>query len=95
MERWNDTFLYLLALLLALIVAGYTYSAEAAEPEREADKIVYKKKTSIDFSDTTIEGELTKPEGAYLGVRKNIKFKNFIKIRSNFRDKIADSSDNI
>ena len=95
MSRWNDTFLYLLALLLTLVFVGYTYSAEAAEPEREDDKIVYKKKTSIDFSDTTIEGELTKPEGAYLGVRKNIKFKNFIKIRSNFRDKIADSSDNI
>ena len=95
MSRWNDTFLYLLALLLTLVFVGYTYSAEAAEPEREADKIVYKKKTSIDFSDTTNEGELTKPEGAYLGVRKNIKFKNFIKIRSNFRDKIADSSDNI
>ena len=95
MSRGNDTFLYLLALLLTLVFVGYTYSAEAAEPEREADKIVYKKKTSIDFSDTTIEGELTKPEGAYLGVRKNIKFKNFIKIRSNFRDKIADSSDNI
>ena len=95
MRRGNDTFLYLLALLMTLIFVGYTYSAEAAEPEREADKIVYKKKMNIDFSETTIEGELTKPEGSYLGVRKNIKFKNFIKIRSNFRDKIAGSSDNI
>ena len=95
MRRWHDTFLYLLALLMTLIFVGYTYSAEAAEPEREADKIVYKKKMNIDFSETAIEGELTKPEGSYLGVRKDIKFKNFIKIRSNFRDKIAHSSDNI
>jgi len=95
MGRWNDTSLYLLALLLTLIVAGYAYGAEAAEPEREADKIIYKKKMNIDFSETAIEGELTKPEGSYLGVRKNIKFKNFIKIRSNFRDKFSDSSDNI
>ena len=95
MRRWNDTFLYLLAFLMTLIFVGHTYSAEAAEPEREADKIVYKKKMNIDFSETAIEGELTKPEGSYLGVRKNIKFKNFIKIRSNFRDKFSDSSDNI
>ena len=95
MRRGNDKFLYLLALLMTLIFVGYTYSAEAAEPEREADKIVYKKKMNIDFSETAIEGELTKPEGSYLGGRKNIKFKNFIKIRSNFRDKISDSSDNI
>ena len=38
---------------------------------------------------------LTKPEGAYVGVRKNIKFKNFIKVRANFRDKLSDSVDNI
>jgi hypothetical protein len=95
MGRWNDTFLYLVAMLLAIILGFYAYSAKAAEPDQQADKIVYRKKMTIDFSDVTIKGELTKPEGAYLGVRKNIKFKNFIKIRSSFRDKISDSSDNI
>ena len=36
-------------------------------------------KTTIAFSDMTIDGELVKPEGAFVGVRKDIKFKNFIK----------------
>lgn len=62
---------------------------------QEADKTIYKKKTSIDFSDVTISGELTKPEGAFVGVRKNVKFKNFIKVRQNFRPEIFASADNI
>ena len=69
--------------------------AIAQDVIQEEDSVSYRKKTSIDFSDVNISGELTKPEGAYVGVRKNIKFKNFIKVRANFRDKLSDSVDNI
>ena len=94
--RWHDMWMYLAALALALFLAIHTYgTAAAAEDIRQEDKITYKKKTSIDFSDKMIEGELTKPEGAFVGVRKDIKFKNFIKVRANFRDKLAESSGNI
>jgi hypothetical protein len=88
----NDVGIILLALFLALIFATKSYAQDVVQEE---DKITYKKKTSIDFSDKTIEGELTKPEGAFVGVRKDIKFKNFIKIRANFRDKLSESADNI
>ncbi len=88
----NDLGIILLALFLALLFATKSYGQDVVQQE---DKITYKKKTSIDFSDKMIEGELTKPEGAFVGVRKDIKFKNFIKIRANFRDKIAESADNI
>ena len=88
----NDLGIILLALFLALIFATKSYALNVVQEE---DKITYKKKTSIDFSDKTIEGELTKPEGAFVGVRKDIKFKNFIKIRANFRDKLSESADNI
>ena len=89
---WNDTVLKIVAAALALMIASATYGQDVVQEE---DKITYKKKTSIDFSDKMIEGELTKPEGAFVGVRKDIKFKNFIKIRANFRDKLAESADNI
>ena len=92
-SRWHDMWIYLAAIILAMALASNAYGQDAIQ--QEEDKIIYKKKMNIDFSETAIEGELTKPEGSYLGVRKNIKFKNFIKIRSNFRDKIAHSSDNI
>ena len=88
----NDVGIILLALFLALIFATKSYAQDAVQEE---DKISYKKKTTIDFSDKTIEGELVKPEGAFVGVRKDIKFKNFIKIRANFRDKLSESADNI
>ena len=80
-----------ITLFLALIFATKSYAQDTVQE----DKISYKKKTTIDFSDKTIEGELVKPEGAFVGVRKDIKFKNFIKVRANFRDKLAESSDNI
>ena len=84
---------FLFAVLIG-IGMGAT-PAVAQDVIQEADRTIFKKKTSIDFSDKTIEGELTKPEGAFVGVRKDIKFKNFIKIRANFRDKLSESADNI
>ncbi len=93
MRLRSDKILVILAAALALVFATAAYSQDPVQ--QEEDKITYKKKTTIDFSDKTIEGELTKPEGAFVGVRKDIKFKNFIKVRANFRDKLAESSDNI
>ena len=92
-SRWNDMLVYLIAVSLALLLAFSAYSQDVVQ--QEEDKISYKKKTTIDFADKTIEGELVKPDGAFVGVRKDIKFKNFIKVRANFRDKLAESSDNI
>jgi len=85
---------YLIAALLALVFL-MSSDAKATEPEREDVKVVFKKKTSIDFSDVNIEGELVKPTGTYIGIRKQIGFGNFIKVRANFRDKLSDSADNI
>ena len=81
--------------LLAFCVLFAAAPATAQDVVQEEDSVSYRKKTSIDFSDVNISGELTKPEGAYVGVRKNIRFKNFIKVRANFRDKLSDSVDNI
>ena len=81
--------------LLAFSMLFAAAPAIAQDTVQEEDRVSYRKKTSIDFSDVNISGELTKPEGAYVGVRKNIKFKNFIKVRANFRDKLSDSVDNI
>jgi len=85
---------YLIAALLALVFL-MSSDAKATEPEREDVKVVFKKKTSIDFSDVNIKGELVKPTGSYIGIRKQIGFGNFIKVRANFRDKLSDSADNI
>ena len=93
--RTKDILIYVAAMILTVIIVFYSYSGFAAEPTREDNRVMYKKKTSIDFSDKTIEGELTKPTGSYLGVRKNVRFKNFIKVRTNFRSELMMSEDNL
>ena len=70
-------------------------SAYAQDVIQEGDKTVFKKKTIIDFSDVTIQGELTKPEGSYLLNRKKTKFNSLLKIRGNFLPELFNSIDNL
>ena len=70
-------------------------SAYAQDVIQEQDKTVFKKKTIIDFSDVTIQGELTKPEGSYLLNRKKTKFNSLLKIRGNFLPELLNSIDNL
>ena len=58
---------------------------------QEADKVVVSKKTVIDFSDVSIEGELTKPDGTYIKNRKKTRFRNLIELRGNFRPELKKS----
>ncbi len=78
-----------------LLIAGILgMSAEAAaqeQPPNANPQVVYKKKTVFTFSGDTIDGDLTRPDGAYVESRKRIRHSNLIKIRDNFRDKILQS----
>ena len=62
---------------------------------QEADKVVVRKRTVIDFSDVTVEGELTKPEGSYLLNRNKARFKSLIKLRNDFNPELQKSADNL
>lgn len=78
-------------LMTGLLAAATLSTSLVLAQEQEADKVVYKKKTVIDFSDVTIEGELVKPEGSYIVNRKKTKFKNLIQVRANFRPELTKS----
>lgn len=90
MVRW------IAAIALAL---SFSVSAVASAQEdtviREADKTVYKSKTVIDFSEITLEGELTKPEGSYSIVRKDTNFKSLLKARGDFIPELLNSIDEL
>jgi hypothetical protein len=62
---------------------------------KEADRTVFRKKTVIDFTDVTIEGELAKPEGSYALSKKKTSFKSLIKVRDNFSPELQKSVDNL
>jgi hypothetical protein len=49
------------------------------------------KMQTMDFEGDTIEGDLTKPDGEYIEVRKKVKHSNLIRIREDFQDKVMQS----
>src|SRR5476649_248227 len=62
---------------------------------QEADKVIVRKRTVIDFNDVTVEGELTKPEGSYLLNRNKTRFQSLIRLRDNFNPELQKSADNL
>jgi len=87
---------FMVAALLSVGILGVSGVAQAQETViQEADKVVYKKKTVVDFNDVTLEGELTKPEGAYNMSRKKTSFTSLINMRDNFLPELQKSVDNL
>jgi hypothetical protein len=97
-----------MALLVGLLVAlgGFWLFApsrsaaqEEVSPEAGASpgevQTIYKKTTIIDFSDVTITGELTKPEGSYLMNKKKTNFDLLIRVRDNFLPEMIKTVDNL
>jgi hypothetical protein len=85
--------------LAALVLQGTLGLASPAMAQdkvvHEDDKVVFKKKTVIDFNDVTLEGDLTKPEGSYILNRRKAKFGSLIKLRENFEPELQKSVDNL
>ena len=79
---------------LALFAPTPVWAADEAAPAAEGGEegVIYKKKTTINFDDDTIDGDLTRPDGAYLDSRKRVRHSNLIKIRENWRDKVMQAS---
>jgi hypothetical protein len=88
------------ALLILGLVAAAPALALAQEDEGGGDAapagdgeegVIYRKKTVVSFEDDTIDGDLTRPDGAYVESRKRVRHSNLIRIREDFREKILDS----
>lgn len=59
---------------------------QAAQPsgEGEGPRVIYPKKTTLDFEGTSIEGELRSPGEFYFKNRKEERFDSLVKRRKNF-----------
>ena len=79
-----------IAIAAASFVLGIASIASAQSTDGE-EGIIYKKKTTINFEDDTIDGDLTRPDGAYVESRKRVRHSNLIKIRENFDHEIMNS----
>lgn len=90
--------IFLLGVALAVPARAATPDAETKPGVRiiqEADKVIVRKKTVIDFNDVTVEGELTKPEGSYLQSRSRTRFRSLVRLRDNFNPELQKSADNL
>ena len=86
---------WMLTLLLASLTAAP--SAFAQDDDligEEGDKdVVYKKDQVINFEGLDVQGEIKKPQGAYLLERKKSNFSPLIKFRQNWDEEAMDSLD--
>lgn len=86
-------------VLTVFIVGVWTVSVtlaqdneDGASEESDRKKIIYRKKSTVDFSDAVIEGKGTNPEGIYVVTPPQRKFKGLLRLRPNFhRELIRDS----
>ncbi len=67
-------------------------SEEAPIIKKEKIQVIkYKKKTRIDFTELSIQGELKRPSGFLILKRKGVEFSGLINLRKDFDEKLYDS----
>ena len=69
----------------------FLISLAIADDPIEEPKVVYKKKTEIDFEELEIDGELVKPQSALILERRKANFGSMITLRPNFDTEMNDS----
>ena len=90
--------LFGVAIALSGTASGPAFAQDAdttAGTDDAGQKVLYKKKTEIDFEGLDVNGELVKPSGMLLLDRKRASFNPLIKIRSDFNEEMAASVDEI
>ena len=67
----------------------------AAAPQGGDPGVVYKQKTVYDFDDDIVEGDLVRPDGEFVGSRRQAKHSSLIKIRQHFIPEMLKSAEDI
>jgi hypothetical protein len=78
-----------LALLTLLAFPIAPLAQDKAEPK---PKVVYEKRTEINFEDDTISGDLKRPDGEYVEARRKVSHSNLIRVREDWREKVMQAS---
>ena len=78
-----------LFLLTTLLLSGTAFA------EDSNSRIQYKAKTEIDFEGLEVAGELIKPSGSAINVRRSAPFNPLIKLRTDFNEEMNQSVNEI
>lgn len=65
-------------------IVALTLMLSASDPAviSEADRVIYKQTTVVDFQDVELLGEVTRPEGDYSLVRRRSRFGTLVRAKS-------------
>ena len=86
-------FIATLVLLLTSLWANAEKLEKKVEESNKGKKIIlYKKKTSVDFTDAVIEGRVENPEGMYVVRPPDKEFGSLLKLRPNFHKELLRDS---
>lgn len=64
-------------------------------PAAGGDNVQYRSKTTYDFDDDVVEGDLVRPDGEFIDTRKAAKHSSLIKIRADFVPEMLKSAEDI
>ena len=92
----------LVVVLSPVAVSAQGRTREAPRPEAPGkpaadakERVVFKKRTIIDFTGSLVEGDLIKPEGSYVVSRKASRFSTLIRVRENFLPELIASPNDL
>ena len=83
MKKWILGSVLIGSLLLPALAMAQDEGGEAG--------VIYQKKTIVNFDEDTIDGDLTRPDAAYVESRTRVRHSNLIRIREDFREQILSS----
>jgi hypothetical protein len=66
-----------------------------AQDSDDGPRVVFKQETEIDFEDVSVDGELQRPNGAYVVDRRETSFNPLIRLRTDFNPEMYASVDEV
>lgn len=77
-----------LTLFFLIGTAFFLASTSDLVAQDTRKKIIYRKKTTVDFDDAVVEGKGKNPEGVYVVTPPKRKFKGLLRLRTNFHKEL-------
>ena len=81
-----------LMLVLEFVPGALAQENETDSGSEDRKRIIYRKKSTVDFNDAVIEGKGTNPEGIYVVTPPQRKFRGLLRLRTNFHKELIRDS---
>lgn len=75
-------------VIMSLVWATWTFAQDKSVSE---PKVVYEKKTKLDFEDRDVDGEFQTPDGQSVSADKNLSFDSMLDPKQDFKKELKKS----